>query len=111
MEKKQIDQILIMTSSKLPVGSASMLTERLLNCEYSQAMIVFSQLKDPTISLVLSILVGQLGVDRFYLKDVGLGIGKLLTCGGLGIWWIIDLFLIMDATRQKNLETILTYLP
>lgn len=27
---------------------------------------------------------------------------KLITCGGCGIWWLIDLFLIMGATREKN---------
>lgn len=32
---------------------------------------------------------------------------KLITCGGCGIWWLIDLFLIMGATREKNLQKIL----
>ena len=50
------------------------------------------------------IFIGTLGVDRFYIGDVGLGIGKLLTGGGCGIWWLIDIFLITDATKQKNLE-------
>ncbi|MDR2683285.1 MAG: TM2 domain-containing protein, partial [Dysgonamonadaceae bacterium] len=56
------------------------------------------QLKDPTVTLVISLLVGALGIDRFFIGDVGLGIGKLLTCGGLGIWTIVDWFLIMAAT-------------
>ncbi len=34
----------------------------------------------------------------------GIAIGKLITCGGLGIWAIVDWFLISDATRQKNYE-------
>jgi hypothetical protein len=38
------------------------------------------------------------------IGDTGLGIGKLLTCGGLGIWTIIDWFMIMGATREKNME-------
>jgi TM2 domain-containing membrane protein YozV len=50
------------------------------------------------VALLLSILVGQLGVDRFYLGYIGLGILKLLTAGGCGIWWIIDIILI--ATKQ-----------
>ncbi|WHZ07205.1 MAG: hypothetical protein OJF59_000958 [Cytophagales bacterium] len=44
-----------------------------------------------------------MGIDRFIIGDTGLGIGKLLTCGGLGIWAIIDWFMIMPATREKNL--------
>ena len=42
--------------------------------------------------------------------DESKGIGKLVTCGGLGIWTIIDLFLIMQATREKNLSRLLTLL-
>ncbi len=64
------------------------------------------QFKDPTILLIVSILVGYLGVDRFMIGDTGLGILKLITCGGLGIWTIIDWFLIMGITKDKNMEKI-----
>jgi hypothetical protein len=55
------------------------------------------------VALLLSIFVGVLGVDRFYVGDVGLGILKLITCGGLGIWALIDIILIaMDKVRDKD---------
>ena len=61
-------------------------------------------LKDPVVCLVISLLAGPLGIDRFFVGDVGLGIAKLLTCGGLGIWTIVDYFLIMGRAREVNYE-------
>jgi len=60
---------------------------------------VFSD-KDWTTALILSILVGGFGVDQFYLGNVGLGIGKLLTLGGCGIWALVDIIRI--ATNSVN---------
>lgn len=46
-------------------------------------------------ALLLSIFLGGLGIDRFYLGYTLLGILKLITGGGLGIWWLIDVILIL----------------
>jgi TM2 domain-containing membrane protein YozV len=54
--------------------------------------------KDWMVTLLLSIFVGGLGIDRFYLGYTGLGILKLLTAGGCGIWWLIDLILIVTGS-------------
>ena len=64
------------------------------------------QLKNPLSMLLVSLLGGTLGIDRFVLGDTGLGVAKLLTCGGLGIWTIVDWFMVMDNTREKNMEQV-----
>lgn len=112
MDQNKVNQILFTLSSKLPPETIPMVRERLLNSDVD-GMVFYSltsTLKDPTISLVLSIVLGYLGVDRFYIGDVGLGVGKLVTCGGCYIWWLIDIFLIMNRTRQRNFETLMAQL-
>lgn len=88
--------------SYLPSETLPYIHTSLLNMDYNSAMLRMTQFKDPTTAIILSILVGFFGVDRFYIGDTGLGVGKLLTCGGIYVWWFVDLFLIMDATKQKN---------
>ena len=75
--------------------------------EDKQAALAMAGFKDPTITLIISLLGGGLGIDRFYIGDTGLGVAKLLTCGGLGIWSIIDWFLFMGAVREKNFQKLL----
>lgn len=51
---------------------------------------------------LISIFLGQFGIDRFFVGDTMMGVLKLITCGGCGIWTIIDWFLIMGVTKDKN---------
>lgn len=61
--------------------------------------------KDPIILLLVSLFVGSFGVDRFLLGQVGLGVVKLITCGGFGVWTIVDWILIMGEAKKLNLAS------
>ncbi|MFW0776012.1 TM2 domain-containing protein [Paenarthrobacter nitroguajacolicus] len=51
---------------------------------------------------ILSLLLGGLGVDRFYLGKIGTGIAKLLTAGGFGIWSIVDLIITLTGNARDK---------
>ncbi|MBT6995592.1 TM2 domain-containing protein [Candidatus Woesearchaeota archaeon] len=54
------------------------------------------------LTLVMSIFFGWFGVDRFIMGKVGTGLLKLITFGGFGIWWLVDIILI--ATKYEFSE-------
>lgn len=105
MDSQKVDMFIMSNAKFFESHQISIIRDRLLSLDDSKWSTVSTiQFKDPTTSLIVSILAGTLGIDRFMIGDTGLGVAKLLTCGGLGIWALIDLFLIMGATRTKNME-------
>lgn len=59
---------------------------------------------------LFALLLGLLGVDRFYLGKIGTGILKLVTLGGLGVWALVDLIMVLaGATRDSTGRTLAGY--
>lgn len=95
-------------SSDIPSSSVPLIKQKLEDLPSNRQVNVQAlNFKNPIVALLLSLFFGVLGVDRFYNGQIGLGLGKLLTLGGLGFWTIIDWFLIMNAVKKSNLDKLL----
>ena len=93
----------IISESQLKRAGALVLAKRLPKDERSSFLTACdSEAKDPVTIFVISLFLGGLGIDRFVLGQTIIGIVKLLTLAGCGLWWFIDLFLIMGATKEVN---------
>lgn len=107
MDKQKIDLYLTTNAKYFEPTAIPIIRQKLENADESVLLTLqATELKDPTILLVISILLGGLGIDRFMLGDVGMGVLKLLTCGCCGILTIIDWFTISKKAKQANLATI-----
>lgn len=105
MDSQKVDMFLMTNAKYFEGHQVPMIRKQLEEADEEKWVALQSiNLKDPTTSLIVSILGGGFGIDRFIIGDVGLGVGKLLTCGGLGIWTIVDWFIIMGRTREVNFE-------
>lgn len=111
MEASKVDMFIMTNGSNLPEDKVPFVREKLLALDDSKwgALSTIS-FKNPTTALILSIFLGAYGIDRFYIGNTGLGVGKLITCGGIGIWAIIDWFLISRATKELNYNKLQAYL-
>ncbi len=106
--EKDVNMLLATYGKYFPESSLMQIREIFENMDEKQiGMLACLQFKDPITVLILSLLGGYLGIDRFYLGDTVLAVIKLLTCGGFGLWMLIDLFLVMDAARQENLKKLM----
>lgn len=107
MEKEIVERFLSTNATKLPAEQLPFLREKLLLNDIDPLMLEAISLHDPMVLLLVSIFVGHIGIDRFIISDIGMGILKLLTWGGLGIIWIYDIVTIQNKVRQKNFEKLL----
>ena len=109
MDQQKVDMFIMTNGKFFPEEKVMFVRKRLLAMDESKAIMIMSmQFKDPMTALIISLLLGYYGIDRFYIGDTGAGILKLLTCGGCGIWAIIDWFIIMGTTREKNFNRLMS---
>ncbi len=128
MDADKVNLFIVSKGDNFPSESIPAIKQRLEALPNERESVIAAiDFKSPMVAFLLSIFLGWIGIDRFYIGDIGLGVGKLVVnlfgntinaivstlTFGIGwflitpfvcIWWLIDLFLIMGATKKKNLK-------
>ena len=117
MKQEQVDAFMSLNESKLPAYKRGAIVKQLLEVDDSKwSLLRVINFKNPAVAFILSFFLGGLGLDRIYIGDTMYGVGKLVATFILGfvlcwtiiaplvvgLWLLIDLFLIMGATKEKN---------
>jgi TM2 domain-containing membrane protein YozV len=111
MDANKIDMFFIANGKKLPAEKALIIREKMVTIDDSRYATISSvELKDPTTMLLISIFLGEFGVDRFMMGNTGVGILKLLTAGLCGILWLIDIIQITGKTKDYNYNALMQIL-
>ena len=111
MDQNKVDMYIMTNQKYFPAEKIMYIKEKLAAMDENKfAMISTIEMKDPTTILLVSIFLGTLGVARFMLGDIGMGILKLLTCGVCGILTIIDWFTVSKKTKELNFNNVMTML-
>lgn len=106
MTNDKIASITAQFSKDIPDGMSLALQQALKNVpDEAYSHLIAVQTKSPATVILLSIFLGGLGIDRFYIGDVGLGVAKLLLGWlTLGIWPLIDIFLCYKKAKEYNYQ-------
>lgn len=111
MDANKIDMFFAANGKKLPADKSVVIREKLQQADDSRYSTISSvELKDPTIMLIVSIFLGELGIDRFMLGNVGMGILKLLTMGLCGILWLVDVCTVSKQVKENNYNELMKVL-
>ena len=97
VDKQNVDFFIAANAGKFEPAALVGIRESLMKMDENQFLVVSStSYRDPTMIVLIAVFLGW---ERFFLDDVGMGIAKVLTCYGLGIWWLIDIFTAQERTH------------
>lgn len=111
IDKQKVDMFIMSNQKYFPAEKIMFLKEKLYKVDETKfSMISCMDFKEPTTILLVSLFLGSLGIDRFMLKDTGMGVLKLLTGGCCGILTVIDWFSVQNKAREKNFNELMLLL-
>jgi len=80
-----------------------------MNNKHSNSSNAFISTKTRFIALILCWFLGSIGAHRFYVRKIGTAILMILTFGGLGIWTLIDLIIILVGSFRDKQKRVVFY--
>lgn len=108
MDQQRVDTFIMTNQKYFPPEKIMYLKDKLRTMDEQKFSLISTiDLKDPTTILLISIFLGCLGIDRFMIGDIGMGVLKLLTLGVCGILTIIDWFTISKKTKELNFNNVM----
>lgn len=111
MAKDRAEMFIEANEGCFPQEKVGFLKQRLADADEERFDSVAAfEFKEPDMMLIISLLLGGLGVDRFLLGEKKMGVLKLLTLGGCGILTIIDWFSVRRKTRELNYNDLMRLL-
>ena len=111
VDKKQVSRWLDKYINLFPISEKKFLQESLEKLTNEQFIQITNlSFKKPLTMFYISLFLGVFGVDRFMLRDIKMGIIKLMTFGGMLVLWLIDLFTINNRTKFYNFNKVKKYI-
>ena len=111
VDRNKVDMYIMSNMKYFPSEKIMFLREKMYTMDEARfAMLSTVELKDPTMITIISVFLGSLGIDRFMLNDIGLGVLKLLTGGCCGILTIIDWFTVQKKAKEVNFNNVMMML-
>jgi len=102
MEKNQVNMWLSMNADKFSLQDLMYIRNTLEAMPNEQMMLLQGvEFKKPSTIFLIAILLGW---ERFFLNDIALGIVKVITGYGCGIWWLIDIFSAKKRAMKYNFQ-------
>lgn len=87
MKQETIQMFLMKNGKCFDTYQTIEIQKRLEEIDDSKAGVILgTSYQDPTLMILIAFI---LGIERFFLDDIGLGILKIVTCNGCGIWWVV----------------------
>lgn len=109
LDQQKIDMYIMTNQKYFPEGKIIYLKDKLRTMDDDKFSLISTiEMKDPTTLLLVSIFLGTLGIDRFMVGDIGLGILKLLTLGCCGILTMVDWFIISKRVKEVNFNKVMS---